>query len=56
MQVKLPIKHAGGGHWIFRCQGIEKSHREVRKAVLYHFSFISDRDKGRQDVVIICFR
>ncbi|MEG5040901.1 MULTISPECIES: hypothetical protein [unclassified Microcoleus] len=31
---KIAIEHAGGGHWIFRANGLEKSHPEVRIAVL----------------------
>lgn len=31
---KIAIEHAGGGHWIFRANGLEKSHPEVRLAVL----------------------
>ena len=31
---KIAIEHAGGGHWIFRANGLEKSHPVVRLAVL----------------------
>jgi hypothetical protein len=31
---RILLEHAGGGHWIFRSSGIEKSAPEVRKAVL----------------------
>lgn len=31
---KIAIEHAGGGHWIFRANGLEKSYPEVRLAVL----------------------
>jgi len=31
---RILLEHAGGGHWIFRSNGMEKSHPEVRKAVL----------------------
>ncbi|MEG4348548.1 hypothetical protein QUA70_03410 [Microcoleus sp. LAD1_D5] len=31
---RILLEHAGGGHWIFRSSGIEKSHQEVRQAVL----------------------
>ncbi|WP_255532439.1 hypothetical protein [Microcoleus sp. LEGE 07076] len=28
------LEHAGCGHWTFRSNVVEKSHREVRKAFL----------------------
>jgi hypothetical protein len=31
---RILLEHAGGGHWIFRSNGSEKSHPEVRQAVL----------------------